>query len=235
MTNFYNRGSLGDIIYSLPTIKEYGKSNLILKNKHYYSFLNSLLNAQDYINEVKHLEDGKTNWSDVNINLDQFRTIHKKNLSKPLVQCFSEILNFNNINYKNPWLFNIKKNKVKPIIINRTLRYHDKEDINWHLFKSIENKCIFIGSQKEHFEFSRLFNLNIDFFKTENAIDVASVINGCDLFVGNQSFCYSLAESLKVDRVLEVCFEKPNCGPLSENGFTSEKLEQVLLNKNFFY
>lgn len=233
MKTFYHRGSFGDIIYSLPTIRHHGRSNLILKNKSHYNFFYNLLNIQDYINELKHLEDGITQWSEININLDQFRKIHKRDLNKPLVQCHAEILDYNNLNFKNPWVFNVKKNFIKPIVINRTLRYHDKEKINWSLLAHIQKHCCFIGTKKEYLHFINNFNFNIEYRETKNALEVAEIIHGADLFIGNQSFCYAVAEALKTDRVLEIFFEKPNCGPLSENGVSSEDMESFLQRKGY--
>ena len=52
-------------------------------------------------------------------------------------------------------------------------------------------------------------------------MDVAKAIAGCDLFVGNQSFAYSVAEALKKPRVLEVFYAKNNCQPHGPDGYTN--------------
>ena len=39
---------------------------------------------------------------------------------------------------------------------------------------------------------------------------MASIINGSKLFIGNQTFAFSLAEGLKVNRVLELYYAAPN-------------------------
>jgi ADP-heptose:LPS heptosyltransferase len=50
-------------------------------------------------------------------------------------------------------------------------------------------------------------------------LEMASVIAGAKLFIGNQSFPFSLAEALKANRLLEVYFECPNVTVYGENGF----------------
>jgi len=42
-------------------------------------------------------------------------------------------------------------------------------------------------------------------------LDLAQVISGADLFIGNQSCAYAIAEGLKKRAVLEVCTWLPNC------------------------
>jgi hypothetical protein len=231
MKTFYHRGSKGDIIYSLCSLKYFEKSNFVFKNKHYFDFFYRLFVKQNYINNIFYLDDGKILWKDIDINLDEFRKIHKKDVSKPLVKCFEELLNIKT-DPSLPWIENISSKKSNLILINRTTRYHDKENINWNLLKKYENYCFFIGDEKEYNIFKNLTKLNIEYIVTKDALDCCEIIKGCNLFIGNQSFCYSLAEALKVERVLEVYYEKPNCGPFSNNGYTSENL-QLKLNKLF--
>jgi hypothetical protein len=50
-------------------------------------------------------------------------------------------------------------------------------------------------------------------------LEFARIIAGCKFFIGNQSFPYAVAEALKVNRALEVCFECPNVIPEGPNGY----------------
>ena len=50
-------------------------------------------------------------------------------------------------------------------------------------------------------------------------LEMASVIAGAKLFIGNQSFPFSLAEALKVNRLLEVHFQCPNVTVYGDKGF----------------
>jgi hypothetical protein len=59
------------------------------------------------------------------------------------------------------------------------------------------------------------------FQQAESYKHLASMILGSKVFIGNQSFAYSLAEAMKHPRVLEVLLVDSNCMPQSSNGFTN--------------
>jgi hypothetical protein len=59
--------------------------------------------------------------------------------------------------------------------------------------------------------------------------ELAGVIRGCKLFVGNQSLAFSMAEAMKHPRVLEVCAYAPNCDPQGPNGHI--RLTQGIIRK----
>jgi hypothetical protein len=45
----------------------------------------------------------------------------------------------------------------------------------------------------------------------DNALDLARIIDGASVFVGNQSLPYAIAEAVKVGRVLELSPHIQNC------------------------
>jgi hypothetical protein len=72
----------------------------------------------------------------------------------------------------------------------------------------------------------------MNFMQAESYRHLASVILGSKVFVGNQSFAFSLAEATKHPRILEVLLQDSNCMPQSENGFT--RLTQNVLRHFVF-
>ena len=54
------------------------------------------------------------------------------------------------------------------------------------------------------------YKKNLRYLVVNDFLEMASHINSCKLFVGNQSFPFSIAEGLKVNRVLELCTWCPN-------------------------
>ncbi len=52
-----------------------------------------------------------------------------------------------------------------------------------------------------------------------NFLELAAVIAGSKLFIGNQSFPFSIAEGLKATRLLEVYHRIPNVIPEGKNGY----------------
>jgi hypothetical protein len=120
-------------------------------------------------------------------------------------------------NLSNPWL------KVTPnitfkndIIIARSFRYRTL-GINYKFLSKYKN-LKFVGLLEE-FEDMKTQIHNVEYIKVSNALEMAEIIAGCKYFIGNQSFPFSIAEALKVKRVLEVSNENPNVIVDGDDGF----------------
>ena len=226
MKTFYHRGSHGDIVYSMPSLKKLLASNLILKNQNYFEFFEDLMLSQNYIKKVSHLDQPGIKWGDIDINLDAFRPINKKDRSKHLVYCHSESIPVE-VDLSEKWI-EVEGQSSFPIVINRTKRYHDKQDIDWKALKPLEDICQFVGFEDEYSEFVKITGVRPSFLTCKNALELARIIAGSRLFVGNQSLGFAIAEGLKQNRVLEVCENQPNCTPITENGYTGKDLELAI-------
>ena len=242
---FYHSGDLGDIIYSLPFIKSLGGGVLILSSDyhnmeirspmtlHKAEMINSLLMGQDYIFDVR-CTPVKPN--DIDVDLNQFRKIfidwgNQKFTEddvvvirkKTLTQLYREMLNPNIPSDfdKTKWL-NYKEKIViddKTIIVNKTERY-PREGFPWkHLVNDYGKKMLFVGSQHEYNLFIKKYGY-IDFYPTKSYITLAHIINGSKLFIGNQSFPYSLAEGMKINTIQETNNTvAPNCMYVRDNAY----------------
>jgi hypothetical protein len=222
-TTFLHSGNCGDIIYALPTIltlKKNGKASI---------FLNT---SPKKVHEVYHTSDY------VSFNDEMAKMLIPLLLFQPeIVNC--EIFNGQNIDYDldifrsytffqdrgsisrwyfyifgisaplyNPWLVAPKDISVSDcIIIARSKRYRNPL-IDYSFLKKYPN-LIFIGIEEEYDDI-KLIIPSIKWRKVVNFLEMASLINGCKFFVGNQSFPFSLAEGLKVNRLLEVYYKIPN-------------------------
>lgn len=103
------------------------------------------------------------------------------------------------------------------IVVNRTLRCRN-QSISYAFLKKYLNEITFVGLLEEYEDF---FN-NVgrcDHILCYNAHEIAELIEGARFFIGNQSLCFSIAEALKVPRILEVCSELPNVIPVGKNAF----------------
>jgi hypothetical protein len=219
MNNFHHRGSMGDIIYGLPSIIALKGGNLYLKKQNHFDFLRTLLKKQPYINKVTIDNEKVTEiWSNI-INLDKFRTTHKRDLHKHLSICHLETVN-KKYDLNTIWIFNIAPKFKNNIIIQNTLRYHDKEEINWQLLKPYEKECLFIGTKKEYEQFFIRSKLNISYYTCKDGLEMIEIIKGSKIFIGNQSVGFAMAEAIKHPRVLEVFYKKNNCQPNGKNGYT---------------
>jgi hypothetical protein len=117
------------------------------------------------------------------------------------------------------WKHNPKHDVSEAIIVNRTSRYRNPH-IHYGLLNKYaqSHKIYFAGTLDEFSEFSG-FVANAEYLKVDDFLELAFYISQCKLFVGNQSFCFALAEAMKVPRVLEVCSFAPNVIPVGKNAY----------------
>lgn len=213
MNTFRHRGAMGDIIYSLVVIKALGGGTLYIRKENQYNFLFTLLSRQDGL-IVKHGVGDKT------YNLGKYRKIDSKakldGITKHLVECHAELFNMK-CDFTQKWI------EVDPvykydIMVNRTARYHDKEEIDWKLLEGYN--CAFIGFNKDYNKFFDCANISMPRIECIDALEMAQMIAGSKLFIGNQSLCFAIAEALKHPRVLEVYYGRNNCQPHGKDGYT---------------
>ena len=231
-------GNVGDIVYSLPLAKSFGKVEYYLNISHLMNeklakSILPLLEKQPYIEKVK-LYNAKTDKYDWN--LDIFRQIHAMDIVQLTL---AHLIKFNcYYNLAEPYIHNIEPNYVADIIINRTMRYWgDLDYLNyWEILEKYGDRAIFIGYEKEYELFRSKFDRKkkLEYYKTEDFLEVAQIIKGSKVFIGNQSCCFAIAEAMKTPRILEICREVPNCIPIGGIAYTSwerdlmEKLDKLL-------
>jgi hypothetical protein len=63
---------------------------------------------------------------------------------------------------------------------------------------------------KEHEAFTKTVG-PIEHYPTADYLELARVIAGCSLFIGNQSCPYAMAEGLKKNAILESFYHAPDC------------------------
>ena len=242
--NILHSGHLGDIIYSLPLIEEISKKskcnfyiNINKKMSQYYhahpgngvyinermaKMLIPLLEKQNYLNKVEIFSNQK-----IHLNLDIFREM-PINISFNLSNIY-EVLTGVKFNLNKPVL-NVDKTPgfENKIIISRTKRYRN-QFLDYSFLKSYENK-IFLGLEEEFNDLKKIIP-NIEFYECKDFLEMAKIINTCKIFIGNQSFGFALAESLKVKRLLELYPELPNVLPSTDNSYIC--MHQIQF-ENFF-
>ena len=60
---------------------------------------------------------------------------------------------------------------------------------------------------------------NLEFHDCKDFLEMAEIIKGSKFFIGNECFAYSIAESLKIPRLLEASPDFPVVFPTSSNGY----------------
>lgn len=104
-----------------------------------------------------------------------------------------------------PWVTVDSPIKIpgKPIVINRTRR-HIKRDhtiqneqwVSWLENSNLAETCVFVGSEKEHEDFCKIYNCVVDYRPVKNMLELAQLIAGAEQFIGNQSMAVALAIGL---------------------------------------
>lgn len=228
--SFLHSGRLGDLIYSLATIKELSKSHkcrLYIQvekpmlgphdssrktfiNKRCSDLILPLLRNQNFLETVNIYKDEK-----IDVDLDLFRDI-------PINHCFYSSRWFShicgvNINVENTFL------SVKPhaliknkIIVGRSSRYRNAY-INYKFLKSTKN-LLCIGL-KEEFQDSKKDINDLEFHECKDFLEMAEIIKASKFFIGNMSLQYIISEALKVPRLLEASPDYPVAFPVGSNAF----------------
>lgn len=231
-------GDLGDVVASLRTVwqmcekhdrsAEYylypirGTREIMTKER--AALLVPLLESQPYIT--------KCEWRDQPYGVRLETAIRKFGKPKSLLaDHYPHWLNEEVPHPTQPWL-TVDAKKVAPIVINRTARYNAPSFPWAKIVQQLGDQAIFVGHANEHQQFSRAFG-PIKYYPTSDLLEVAEVIAGCELFIGNQSCAANIAEGLKQAMVLEedptipdLHIVRPNAWHGSNRGFWCEALER---------
>ena len=218
----YHSGNLGDIIYSLPALKVLGygiyyfgtETRLSPKpdlreamSPKLVKSMAPLLLSQSYVKAVYFTE----NMPVVNYDVNLFRNYAApgKNLvAQSLDACCLHAETF--FDDRVPWL------DVDPIVLKRSVVVHRSHRwrnpyFPWQeVFKRFSRQMIFVGTPEEYFSFVSDLG-EVPYAQTSNLLELARVIAGCQLFIGNQSCPYAIAEGLKVNTLQETYPQLANC------------------------
>lgn len=222
MPTFKHSGVFGDLLYSLPVVKRLGGGEFYLHldrinwiGEHYYGhpphslhqgrmnqadfdYMRDFMLAQDYIQDFQALPADTT----VDHDLDRFRDIfvdHPANYIAVYAWTFGIVDAYNL--WMQPWLTVPEPKKVASVVINRTERYLPLQlSKAWQRWQDegIEQQAVFVGLDHEYELFQQRVGYNIPHVKIHTMLELASIIAGADLYIGNQSQGLALAQGLGV-------------------------------------
>ena len=232
--SFLHYGHLGDIINSLPVIKELSKNkkcNLYIQKEkkipnegaskdHPFGsiFLSEksiskilpLLKEQKFLNNV-----AIHNNEEIDVDLNFFREL-PLNFNIDSVRWYSHITGIHP-NLIDKYLDAPLNEKFKDyIVIMRSLRRQNKF-IDYSFLNSYE-KIVFVGLENEFKNLKKIVK-NLEYYDSEDFLELASIIKNAKIFIGNLSFGYALAEGLKVPRLLESAPNFPLVYPNGHNAY----------------
>ncbi|MBU2578215.1 class I SAM-dependent methyltransferase [Patescibacteria group bacterium] len=217
-------GDMGDVIYGIPTYRKLNIEGLILNPTPLYltkmgvtecNLLKPLLESQGFKVRIEACSQCPTGV----INLDAFRTTGQNLSDEHLMyaQAYAQGTSVEEEPFLkgtgNAYLFMERYT----IIINRSLRYWnytvDYRKVIGDFKDDPTVNLIFVGLKEEYLQFLHTFDFSEDeirYKSTSDLKELADYIQGADLFIGNQSIAYAIAEGLGVKRMLEVCPWVPN-------------------------
>ncbi|GAA4334363.1 hypothetical protein GCM10023149_41680 [Mucilaginibacter gynuensis] len=229
-------GNSGDIIYALPTIKKIheqtgAKITLYLRlnqplvlpahlkhplgnvmlNEKMAEMLFALLRQQPYLAACE-IYDGQA----IDIDLDGIRTPLFPTDKGNIARWCSYITGANPELWKQ-WLFvDPDASYADTIIVARSERY--RNILIDHSFLNKYKNLVFVGVESEYHDIKKQLP-HIKWVPVTNFLELARMIAGCKFFIGNQSFPFSIAEGLKIPRILESSFDVINVVPEGDNAY----------------
>lgn len=227
MKTFKHFGKIGDVIYSLPTIKAMGGGVLYLpestpESPRLYSNLKPLLEQQPYIHEVKEYPSGlgyleQVPGIHIDVDLDLHRT-HNNRGHLNMVLRYFQVFGIK-ADHKQPWLTIEGPRLIEHDynLINLTPRFRDGSTVNWKkVFAAIPKPVYFIGTEDEHSQFVDKI-APIERLCTADFLTFALYIKYCSALFCNQSASVTIAQSIgksyyleKKPRKTNVLFNTPN-------------------------
>jgi hypothetical protein len=232
-------GLMGDIIYSIPTMKILMSKlnctgidlwipndkipNSTSEVKHIggtlmftdamYNFIKPLLITQSIFHEIHFISESEIPKDCIDFDSIRYGSINTSSGHIPnyYSKAFGAI-----IDSTQAWLEIPKESTYEKkfrIIIGRSTRYVNSA-INYNELSKSGGKIGFIGTGKEFEIFKKEYsNLEIEFIKVKDSLEAIHIINKSDIYIGNQSFFFSIAEAIKVPRLIESFELVPNVIP----------------------
>ena len=226
MKTYKHSGAAGDLLYSLALVKYWGGGDFYLHlnqmnwiGKNYYGtlpvpfhqdrlneadyeYMKDFMLAQTYINDFKILNP-KTD--EISVNLDRFRAPFASNPGN-YIDCYANTFSITDpveqSRLRNTAWLSVPgpiKTEGRNIVINRTQRWIPPEPSpQWALWaeQGLPRQAVFVGLESEYVAFQQQIGWDIPWRTCTSQLELAQVIAGADMFIGNQSQALALAIGL---------------------------------------
>lgn len=232
-----HKGNIGDVVFACAFLKAYAQHtgkpvdlHLLTDQKCRYVVEHPLINimmsvkiaeqlrpvleSQPYIGKVT---VGPAQPERVDLPLDAYRDL-PINLRCGLIQGWYQFCSDIYIDLFEPWLTaKTLPEYANTIVVSRTARLRS-DFIDYRFLNAYSDKMLFLGLPDECERFRKETGIDCRYMTVDTLDKMVDIIHSCRLFVGNQGFAYTVAESVKCPRVLESNALAPNNYPLSPNG-----------------
>lgn len=218
---FRTSGDLGDCVYKLGVIRRFAGGshrlclvdrNLVPPRTNLLTFraevIAPLIRAQPYIESCECSEEA------VDLDLSHFRPHYSRSHSLMWSQFEYAKVRFPELQMdrgREAWLSATPDlDYMGRVIIARSPRYNNAAMPWAEIVKKYGERILFVGIDAEYHNFCSAYG-NVERLVLENYLKLAQVLMGAELFIGNQSSPFAVAEGLKVRRILEVCLSNCDC------------------------
>jgi hypothetical protein len=235
---FVHSGDAGDVVYSLAAVKTLGGGMMFITPHNKYPYpLNSrwarmggeadwvdnlapLVEAQPYILKCRYTHGHPASTTH---DLNRFRIPWRNRSARDNDSILKLHMDaFSLPMPKKPWLTVPDPIVVpnRPIVVNRTQRYLNHE-FNWTRFiEKFHKQMVFVGTEQEHGLLSGMApQHDFLYYETKDALELARVIAGAKIFVGNQSLPLAIAHALQKTVLVEEWKANPNTRLERENAY----------------
>jgi ADP-heptose:LPS heptosyltransferase len=248
-------GNIGDIIYSLPAMNKAAQihnkkvtvllqtnvraqyadhpnfnhpSGSVQLNEKGAEMLKPLLLSLPFVESVEIADSFKS----CTYNFDRMRDIGLRylgSISRWYFYAFPQLT----CDLSTPLRFEVDPIKTTRIVMNRSARYHNPT-FDYRVLLPYQHMITFIGLEEEYEVIKRKLP-EMKYQPVNDFAEMAGIIKGCELFIGNQSMAYSIAEISGKTRILEVCPNAHNCIPMTPNGYDCINLQNLIdITKEMF-
>jgi hypothetical protein len=251
MIKIKHSGNAGDIIYALNAVRSVSLLHdeqvvLFLKldvpiqlhpsfkhplggvmlNKYMFDNLKPLLLECYFIYDVLPYTNQK-----VDYDFDKFREVGFNlgagDIKKWYLYAYPELQE--NYNYCRTFNYNHFP-KGGYIVVNRSERYNNGQ-LDYSILNRASVPIYFVGTEIEY----QLMKAKVDkleYVKHLNFLELKNFIQNAELFIGNQSMCYAIAEQCDANRLLEVYYGCPNVITKGFEMYNQEGFEYALKQNN---
>ena len=219
--SFSHNWKMGDVIYSLPAVRQLGGGRYYYRNR---SFMDFLL-KQWYVFSCDFFSGQKINYAFGN-----------HGIAEDLIATHFRECNLNPPKIISPWLVGDKSDKEYSIVANVTNRWRIP-GINFSFLNDFD-EVYFVGFKEE---FNQI-DFKAKYINSSNFNDFAKVINSCKVFVGTPSVAAALAIGFGKNALVDegiwtsLKFKFKNKFELTKNKIKNAKiLEYILKNQLNYY
>jgi hypothetical protein len=208
--NAFHSGCIGDIIYSIPTLRELGCTHLYVNDRPWTKPILHRIGVYKRLLESQGIAVSPHEGEKIDHDLSTYRNgglLYGQNIA-------TRVANWMLVkpDLSKPWLSIGSKHPATKgkIVISRGARWHG-EYFPWkQIVEELGEHCLFIGLQEELDAFCDQFG-DVEYLPTEDLYEAAQAIAGSDLFIGNQSSPMAIAEGLKHKAIQECCLYAYDC------------------------